>query len=140
MKKLLSIMLVALMLLSFTFIIGCNKDNENEGEAMLYTCDTTLGSGETTFTLVVKHMDGTTINFTINTNKTILSEALTEVGILVGHNDMYGMYIDKVNGITQSWDIDKTYWAIYEGDNYASSGIDGITIVEGATYKLVASK
>lgn len=141
MKKFLTVSLTILMLLMSLFVLtSCNKDDGVDGEEMLYTEDTTLGTGSTTFTLIVEHMDGTKINFTVSTNKTILSDALTEVGILQGREDIYGMYIEKVNGITQSWDIDKSYWAIYEGDSYASSGIDGITIKPGATYKLVASK
>jgi len=141
MKKFLTVSLTILMLLMSLFVLAsCNKDDGVDGEEMLYTKDTALGTGSTTFTLIVEHMDGTKINFTVSTNKTILSDALTEVGILQGHDDTYGLYIDKVNGITQSWEVDQSYWAIYEGDSFASTGIDGITIKPGATYKLVASK
>ena len=140
MKRFLMTSLAILILVSSCFVISCGSNTEIQGEQMLYTADTSLGEGDTVFTLVVVHIDGTEINFQISTNKSILSDALTEVGILEGHDDIYGMYIDKVNGITQSWDVDKSYWAVYEGDAYASSGIDGISIVNGAAYKLVATK
>ena len=140
MKRFLMTSLAILILVSSCFVISCGSNTEIQGEQMLYTADTSLGEGDTVFTLVVVHIDGTTVNFQINTNKSILSDALTEVGILEGHDDIYGMYIDKVNGITQSWDVDNSYWAVYEGDAYASSGIDGISIANGATYKLVATK
>jgi hypothetical protein len=140
MKRFLTVSLAILVLILSCFVISCGSNDEIQGEQMLYTADTSLGEGNTVFTLVVVHIDGTTVNFQISTDKTILSDALTEVGILEGHDDIYGMYIDKVNGITQSWDVDNSYWAIYEGDAYASSGIDGISIVNGATYKLIATK
>ncbi len=141
MKRLLTISLALLMLIvSSLMIVSCaNKDGGGQGD-MLYTEDTSLGTGETTFTLVVKHINDKSVTFTISTNETILSNALAEVGILEGHDSIYGLYIDTVNGVTHDFNTDKTYWAIYEGDEYASSGIDGITIVNGTTYKLVASK
>lgn len=142
MKKLVALSIMLLVMISSLFVVSC-KDDEyapEPGEKMLYTEDTELGTGNTTFTLIVKHIDGKQINFTINTSKTILSDALIELNLVKGHDDTYGFYIDKVNGITQSYNTDKTYWAIYEGESYASSGLDGITIVNGATYKLVASK
>lgn len=140
MKKILSLTLVALMLTLSVFVVSCaDKDGGGSGE-MLYTEDTSLGTGNTQFTLIVEHINDKKVTFTVNTNKTILSDALVEIGILEGHDDMYGLYIDAVNGVTHHYNTDKTYWAIYEGDNYASSGIDGISIKEGATYKLVASK
>ena len=141
MKKLLVTFLAILMILCF--VVSCNNSgaNTNTDEAqMLYTADTSLGSGATTFTLVVEHIDGTKINFTISTNEAILADALTSIGLVVGHDSTYGLYIDSVNGIAHNYNKDGIYWAIYEGDNYASTGVDGITIVEGAVYKLVASR
>lgn len=141
MKRLLIISLTLLMLImSSLMIVSCvDKDGGGQGD-MLYTEDTTLGTGDTTFTLIVEHINDKKITFTINTNEAILSNALTGVGILQGHNSTYGLYIDSVNGVTHDFNVDQTYWAIYEGDEYAQTGIDGITIVNCATYKLVASK
>lgn len=141
MKKFLSLSLTLLVLIMSCFmIVSCvDKDGGGQGD-MLYTEDTSLGTGSTTFTLIVEHVNDKKVTFTINTNKTILSDALVELELLEGHDSTYGLYIDAVNGVTHDYDTDQTYWAIYEGDNYASTGIDGITIVNGATYKLVASK
>ena len=140
MKKILAISLTILVLMLCAFaVVSCKKGSEGTGD-MLYTSDTSLGTGKTTFTLIVEHSTGEKINFTISTNEAILSNALTGVGILEGHDSTYGLYIDSVNGVTHDFNVDQTYWAIYEGDEYAQTGIDGITIVNGATYKLVASK
>lgn len=140
MKRILSLTLVILMLAIGTFTLACaNKDGGGQGD-MLYVEDTELGTGNTTFTLIVEHVNDKKVTFTIKTDKEILSDALVEVGILEGHDDKYGLYIDAVNGVTHDFATDKTYWAIYEGENYAMTGIDGINITNGATYKLVASK
>ncbi len=140
MKRTLSLALTLLMLTMSLFVVSCvDKNGGGQGE-MLYTEDTTLGKGTTTFTLIVEHINDKKVTFTINTDKTILSEALVEVEILEGHDDIYGLYIDSVNGVTHDFKTDKTYWAIYEGDSYASTGIEHINIESGATYKLVASK
>ena len=140
MKRTVSITLTLLMLVISLFVVACvDKSGDGQGN-MLYTNDTVLGTGDTAFTLIVEHINDKKVTFTVNTNKTILSDALVEVGILEGHDDQYGLYIDSVNGVTHDYKTDKTYWAIYEGESYANSGIDGITIVNGATYKLVASK
>lgn len=140
MKRILSLTLIALMLVMSLFVVACVDKNGGGTGEMLYTEDTSLGEGNTTFTLIVEHINEKRITFTINTDKTILSEALVEAGILEGHDDIYGLYIDSVNGIAHDFNDEGIYWAIYEGDSYATTGIDGITITNGATYKLVASK
>lgn len=151
MKKILSLILVALMIFASSIcFVACNDEETSssiessssqlEKEKMLYTTDTTLGEGATQFTLIVEHIDGKKINFTIKTDKTILADALTEIGIIEGKVESYGLYVKKVNGIIQDYDIDKTYWALYEGEDYASKGISFIEITSGATYKLVATK
>jgi len=140
MKRILSLTLIALMLVMSLFVVACVDKNGGGTGEMLYTEDTSLGEGNTTFTLIVEHINEKRITFTINTDKTILSEALVEAGVLEGHDDIYGLYIDSVNGIAHNFNDEGIYWAIYEGDSYATTGIDGITITSGATYKLVASK
>ncbi len=140
MKRFLSLTLTLLMLAFCVFAVSCVDKNGGGSGEMLYTEDTVIGKGEAQFTLIVEHINDKRVTFTINTDKTILSEALVELGILEGHDDIYGLYIDSVNGVTHDFSTDKTYWAIYEGDSYASVGIEHITIKNGATYKLVASK
>ena len=140
MKRTLLFTLTILLLTMSIFMVSCVDKNGGGQGKMLYTEDTALGTGDTQFTLIVEHINDKKVTFTISTDKKILSDALVEVGILEGHDDIYGLYIDSVNGISHDFKADKTYWAIYEGDAYANTGIDGITIVNGATYKLVASK
>lgn len=137
MKRVISLTLVVIM--CFTVLVGCNQP-QGEPESMLYTEHTTLGNGKTEFSLVVEHIDGTEVNFTIKTDKTILADALLEVGIVEGSMGTYGLYIKRVNGISHIYENDQTYWALYENDGYAQNGVSSTTIDTSVTYKLKASK
>ena len=38
------------------------------------------------------------------------------------------------------WATDSAYWALYEGDEYATTSAAGIVLVDGGVYKLVYEK
>ena len=132
MKKILSLTLVLLMMLSVcTFTASCGDDTE---EQMLYTEDTVLGNGNKTVILVVEHSDGKKVTFTIKTDKTILADALLEHKLIEGENDTYGLYVKKVNGITQDYNKDRTYWALYIDGEYSMTGVSSVELTEGTVY------
>ena len=108
------------------------------GDAV-YTEDTTLGTGETSFTLVVEVLENS-VTFTVNTDKTVLGEALIELGVIDGEQGAYGLYVKVVNGITADYDKDASYWAFYKNGEAMMVGVDGETIEEGASYSLVYTK
>ena len=136
MKKILSLALVMLMLISMCALVSC-KDKE---ETMLYTEDVALGNGKTEFTLTVEHMDGKRVVFTVKTDKTTLADALIEHDLLEGEDGPYGIYVKKINGITHDYDKDFTYWSLYIGDEYAMTGADATEIENGASYTFKASR
>jgi hypothetical protein len=45
-----------------------------------------------------------------------------------------------VDGIKLDWSKDGAYWALYEGDAYATESAAGIVLTEGGIYKLVYEK
>ena len=138
MKRILSLTLAILMILSVCiFTASCGNDNE---EQMLYTEDTVLGTGDKEFTFTVEHIDGTKVSFTIRTDEKILSDALLEHELIEGEDGAFGLYVKKVNGITQDFDIDKTYWALYIEGEYAMEGVSSIEVTEGAMYSYKASR
>ena len=55
-------------------------------------------------------------------------------GIIEGEDGPYGLYVKTVNGITLDYDKDGLYWAFYENDEYALTGVDLTKITEGQTY------
>ena len=101
----------------------------------IYRNDETLGEGEKSFTLTVKAGEQS-INLTVNTNKSTVGDALTELGLLEGEDGQYGLFVKKVNGILADYDVDQTYWALYINGEYAMTGVDSTDIVNGTTYTL----
>lgn len=98
------------------------------------------GEGATVFYFNVVDKDGKETKFEIHTDKTIVGDALLELGLIEGEAGPYGLYVKKVNGITADYDVDGTYWAFYVGDDYGMTGVDLTEIEAGATYAFKVSK
>lgn len=131
------ILLSVLLLLSFS---ACGAQNDKDvWKDAIYTEDTTLGEGETVFTLQVEALDKT-LAFTVKTNEKTVGEALLKCGLIEGDEGQYGLYIKEVNGILADYDVNKRYWAFYINDEYAMTGVDTTEIKEGDTYSLVYEK
>ena len=111
MKKLLSLMLVLIMVLS---MVAC--------------------TAKTSFTVVTTDLDGKETTHTINTDAATVGEALIEEGLIKGHTTDYGLYVDEVNGIALDWDKDGKYWAFYINGEYAMTGVDATNVEDGAVY------
>ena len=139
MKKIVSSLSVVALLLVCLLASGCQSAPEVTGiwADATYTEDTTLGEGAKTLTVVVGAEDKE-ITFTVKTDKDTVGAALTEVGI-VEDADGDGLFT-VVNGMTADYNVDQTYWAFYENDAYAMTGMNDTAIADGVTYKLVHSK
>ncbi len=99
---------------------------------------TTAPQFKHSFTVIVVHMDGTEKTFQYQTNEDYLGPVLVEEG-LIEEAASPGMY-DTVDGVKADYSVDQSYWAFYEGDNYAMQGMDDTLITDGAVYKLVHTK
>ena len=145
MKNWLSILLCIVLIAATALITtGCggSETAENipaETEAVAKDGDV-LGEGETEFPLTIADKDGNEITVTIRTDKTIVGEALQELGLLVGEEGPYGIYVKAVNGIRADYDKDKVYWAFYVDGDYAVSGVDVTEIQTGSEYALRVEK
>ena len=137
MKKIVSSVSVFALLLMCLLSVGCQPEPAAIGiwAGATYTEDTALGEGTTTLTVVVAAEDKE-VTLTVNTDKTTVGAALSEVGLIAGADGMYTV----VNGMTADYNIDQTYWAFYENDAYAMAGMDDTAITAGVVYKLVRSK
>ena len=129
MKKLIAMLLTALMLLS---LCACATVLTNEPK-------TTGGETEPlkTITVTVVHKDGSSKDFTYQTNEKYVGPVLEADGLIEGNAGPYGMEITKVDGEQAIYNEDKAYWAVYEGEEYALQGIDTTPAVDGGVYKLV---
>ena len=150
-KRLLSFILCLVLIAAMAlFANGCNENEnlpadtgtgtaEGETEAPAPTV-TTLGTGQTTFYFNVTDKDGNETKFEIHTDKTVVGDALMELGLIEGEEGPYGLYVKKVNGITADYDTDKTYWAFYINGEYGMTGVDSTNVTAGATYAFQVEK
>lgn len=93
--------------------------------------------GGKTITVTVVHKDGSVKDFVCSTDEEYLGPVLTAQSIVVGENGPYGLVFDTVDGETANWNTDQSYWALYIGEEYATTGADGVAIEDGGVYKLV---
>jgi len=135
MKKLIALVLVALMALS---LIACAPANSGNAE----TTGATETAGQTSsemksFTVTVVYADGTSKDFQYESDEEFVGPVLQEAGLIEGNMGQYGLEISKVDGVKAVYAEDGAYWAVYEGEEYAMQGIDTTPIVDGGVYKLV---
>ena len=154
-KRLQSIFVLLLCFVLITavalFSAGCKTSDtlgENNSSSPITSSNTSseenapkvLGEGNTSFSFSVTYKDGKTDYFTINTDKTTVGAALLELNLIAGEDSQYGLYVKTVNGETLDYDTDKMYWAFYENDAYAQSGVDTTEIKADTSYAFKASK
>lgn len=136
--RILSVILcVVLIAATALFTSGCSDKSSYEPPkevTTLFEGVSELGEGEKSFTFTITDADGNETELKINTDKTLVGEALQELGLLAGEEGPYGLYVKTVNGITVDYDTDGKYWAFYIDGEYAPTGVDVTEIKEGATY------
>ncbi len=121
MRKRTWLVVTALVLMAALLLAGCRKaDNSVK-----------------TFTLEVIHKDNSSKKITLTTTAGYLGECLQAEGIISGKEGPFGLYIHEVDGEKAVYEEDGAYWAFYEGDAYAATGIDKTPITDGAFYRLV---
>lgn len=141
MKKTLTALLAAILVITALLSFASCSSIPAEGlwENATYRSDRSFGDGEKTFTLTVEVGEYSVV-FTVNTDKATLDEALLEHKLIAGEDSQYGLTLITVNGIDAVWDTDNAYWAIYIGEDYATTGISEIAVNNGASYKFVYTK
>ena len=94
------------------------------------------GSKQVTITII--HKDGTEKNLEYATDLEFLSELLLEKELVTGYeSEEYGFTIEGVDGVVADWAADGAYWALYEGEEYATTSAAGIVLTDGGVYKLI---
>ena len=143
MRKITTAIMALLLLLSLAACGNKTQGGDTGNDANIVTDGAvadgaTVGQGKTAFTMEVTQLDGTSITFTVNTDKATVGEALLELGIVAGDDTEYGLYVKTVNGVTVDYDTDGKYWAFYVDGEYAATGVDSTDITAGATYTFKA--
>ena len=124
MKKLLTILLCVALLLG---LAACGAKEETPA----------TGGEKVSFTVIVVHKDGSEKVFELETSALYLGDVLLAEEVVEGEMGPYGLMISAVDGEVADWNVDQSYWAIFIGEEYATTGADGIPVFDGDVYKLV---
>ena len=143
-KKVLSLFLTVVLIAAMALlVVGCSG-NKNTGGTLSdnsgVTASTKIGVGAKQFTFTVTDLEGKQTVFLIKTDKATVGEALLENNLISGEEGPFGLYVKTVNGVTVDYETHKKYWAFYEGDKYASTGVDQTSITDGANYSFKAEQ
>lgn len=140
MKKL---SLITILILSLLLTVSCGKTVDTQDKILYESTGSSaieIGTGDNYFDFSVTDAEGTVYNFHVHTDKTIVGEALEELGLLEGTEGEFGLYVNRVNGIYAQYEETGTYWAFYVNGEYASTGIDMTEIEERSTYAMKIEK
>ena len=152
MKKLFAILLAFIMVFAMAACSQAKDGEDSQAQTDEVTAEkateettgeaTEEAAGETKATLMnitvtVVHADGSSKEFTYETDQEFVGPVLVAAGLIQGNEGPYGLEITHVDGEQAIYDTDKAYWALYEGEEYALQGIDTTPVVDGGVYKLV---
>ena len=93
-------------------------------------------SGAKAYQVSVVHKDGSVVDFAFCTDEEYLGAALLAEGLIEGEEGPYGLMISAVDGETADWNVDSSYWALYIGDEYATTGVDTTPVYDGSEFTL----
>lgn len=126
--------LIVIIIFVLAFVIGAMVGvyNATRPEAV---------EGQKNVTVVIVYEDRTEKKLEYATTCESLADLLLEQELVTGYtSEEYGFTIESVDGIMLDWATDGAYWALYEGDEYATESAAGIMLTEGGIYKLVYEK
>ena len=136
-KRMLALILALGILFCFA---ACNKpaQEQNDTSATEETEEIpVVGEGKNLITVKIVHKDKSEKTFKFRTDKEFLGDVLLEHKLIQGSDGAFGLEVSHVDGEQAIYNTDKAYWALYEGDKYATQGVSTTPIKDGAVYKYV---
>ena len=118
MKK---ITVITVLILSLLLTVSCGNTVDTQDKILYESTGSSaieIGTGDNYFDFSVTDAEGTVYNFHVHTDKTIVGEALEELGLLEGTEGEFGLYVNRVNGIYAQYEETGTYWAFYVNGEY----------------------
>ena len=92
--------------------------------------------GGKTIVLEVVHKDGSTKDFTIQSDAETLRAALEQVdGLIAGSESEYGLMVDSVDGEKADWSVDQSWWCLTKDGVMLDTGVDSTMIADGDHYE-----
>ena len=93
--------------------------------------------GNKSVVVEVVHKDQSVNRFPLQTDEEFLGALLLSEGIVTGEAGQFGLYILEADSERADFTLDKAYWALFIGEDYATQGADVTPLQDGATYRLV---
>lgn len=128
-KKGIAILAAAILVFTFFALSGCKEKPVDDGSSISATQKTVF------FKIVFEDKTEKTIQ--INTQKTILADALVEAGLI--EYDKTGLYT-TIDGVTADYNKDGAWWCITKGGEMQSFGLNDIKIADGESYEATYTK
>lgn len=92
-------------------------------------------AGEKDISVTVIHGDGSSKEFTYNTDEEFLGPVLIEDGLIVGDQGEFGIFITAVDG--EEIDADnQEWWCLTKGGETVMTGADTTPIASGDSFEL----
>ena len=92
--------------------------------------------GAKAYAVTVVHSDGPQKVFLYRTDAEFLDDALLAEGLIAGEEGPYGLTVITVDGEDAVWDSDNAYWAIWIGEEMATTGISEMPVYDGSSFTL----
>ncbi|MCL2628371.1 MAG: DUF4430 domain-containing protein [Oscillospiraceae bacterium] len=96
-----------------------------------------IGDGRVTFRFEVTDDTGTIKAWNVNTDQSIVGEALLEVGLISGEAGSLGLYVTEVNGLVADYMANESWWGFYIDGEMAMAGVDGTDIEMSKVYAFI---
>ena len=136
-----ALLLAILILTTFTILTACkatpNQDPEQQATSAELIPAGEIGEGSVTFRFEVTDDTGTIKAWNVNTNHSIVGDALLEVGLISGDVGSLGLMVTEVNGLTADYMVNESWWAFYISGEFAMTGVDSTDIEFGRVYAFV---
>ena len=91
-------------------------------------------SGSKHVTVEVIHKDGSTAEFTYETDLEYLGDLLTQEQLISGTPGPYGLFVDTVDGESADYDTDQSWWKLSCDGEDAQTGADAVVLQDGSVY------
>ena len=92
-------------------------------------------AGAKTVAVQVVHGDGSTREFTLNTQEAYLGPALVEGNVVEDNQSAYGLYILTADGESVD-ESNQEWWQITRDGEFLNTGADSTPIADGEHYEL----
>lgn len=94
----------------------------------------TAWTGEKRITVEVVHGDGSTAEFTYDTDEEYLGAVLLSEGLISGTQSSYGLYVERVDGEAASYETNGSWWRLSRNGEDSMTGVDTTPMADGDVF------